>query len=65
MWRWQFVSLNKQKTFGMWFGRWRGCSDEPGVIKWTSDFQTNYGVYIGATEFGKKYFYIRKQNVNL
>ena len=31
--------LNKDKTFGMWLGRWRGCSKEPGGLKWTSDFQ--------------------------
>ena len=37
------------KTFGMWLGRWRGCLEEPGGLKWTSDFQTNYGVYIGTT----------------
>ena len=26
------------KTFGMWLGRWRACSGEPGGMKWTSGF---------------------------
>ena len=43
------ASLNKDKTFGMWLGRWRGCSEEPGGLKWSSDFQKFYGVYIGTT----------------
>ena len=33
------ASLNKDETFRMWLGRWRGCSEEPGGLKWSSDFQ--------------------------
>ena len=33
------ASLSKDKTFGMWLGRWRGCSEEPGGLKWTSDLK--------------------------
>ena len=43
------ASLNKDKTLGMWLGRWRGCSEEPGGLKWITDFQKVYGVYIGTT----------------
>ena len=43
------ASLNKDETFGMWLGRWRGCSEEPGGLKWSSDFQKKTGVYIGTT----------------
>ena len=41
MWGWQFASLNKEKPFGMWLGRWRACSDERVDLKWT-DFQNKY-----------------------
>ena len=41
MWGRQFASLNKEKTIGMWLGRWRACSDEPVNLKWTNDFQNN------------------------
>ena len=50
------ASLNKDKTLGMWLGRWRGCSEEPGGLKWTTDFQKVYGVYIGTT--GAVYMYL-------
>jgi hypothetical protein len=43
------ASLNKDETFGMWLERLRGCSEEPGGLKWSSDFQKFYGVYIGTT----------------
>ena len=43
------ASLNKDKTFGMWLGRWRGCSEETGGLKWRIDFQKLYGMYICTT----------------
>jgi len=35
----QIASLDKEKTFEMWLGLWRWCSDEPGDLKWINDFQ--------------------------
>ena len=48
------ASLNKDETFGMWLERWRGCSEEPGGLKWSSDFQKCYGVYISTTGANNK-----------
>ena len=42
--------LNKSKTFGMWLGRWRGRSDQPCNLKWSSDCKKFYGVYFGTNE---------------
>ena len=46
----EFVSgakLNKSKTFGMWLGRWRGRSDQPCNLTWSSDCKKlSYTVFI-------------------
>jgi len=42
--------LNLDKTFGIWLGRWRGRTDEPCGIKWTTECQKFYGIYIGGKE---------------
>ena len=46
--------LNLDKTFGMWLGRWRGRTDQPGGLNWTSDPQKFYGIYIGGRDATQK-----------
>lgn len=48
------AKLNKQKTFGMWLGRWRGRSDQPVGLNWTNEGKKFYGVYLGTNECSKK-----------
>ena len=52
----KFVSLNNENPLECDLDVifWRGCSIEPGGLKWTSDFKRNYGVYIGTTDANKK-----------
>ena len=47
------AKLNKQKTFGMWLGRWRGRPDQPAGLNWTSKGNKLYGVYLGTNECDK------------
>ena len=47
------AKLNKQKTFGMWLGRWRGRPDQPAGLNWTSKGNKFYGVYLGTNECDK------------
>ena len=46
------AKLNKQKTFGMWLGRWRGRPEQPAGLNWTSKGNQFYGVYLGTNECG-------------
>ena len=48
------AKLNKQKTFGMWLGKWRGRLDQPFGLHWTSNYNKFYGVYLGNIEGHKK-----------
>jgi hypothetical protein len=42
------AKLNKQKSVGMWLGKWRGRVDQPVGLQWTSESIKFYGVYIGT-----------------
>lgn len=48
------AKLNKEKTFGMWLGRWKGRSDQPAGLYWTSDCNKFYGVFLGTKECDKR-----------
>ena len=39
--------INLDKTFGMWLGKWRGRVDQPCNLKWSSNSQKFFGIYIG------------------
>ena len=42
--------LNKENTFGMWLGRWRGRTDQPENIHWSSDHHKFYGISLGTEQ---------------
>ena len=44
------AKLNKQKTFGMWLGKWKNRMDKPAGLNWTSNCTKLYGVYLGSEE---------------
>ena len=44
------AKLDKQKTCGMWLGRWRGRPDQPAGLNCTSKGHTCYGVYLSTNE---------------
>ena len=44
------AKLNKQKTFGMWLGKWRGRTDQPFELQWTNNCKKIYGIFLGHTE---------------
>lgn len=51
------AKLNKENTFGMWLGRWRGRLDQPAGLHWTSEYSKLYCVYLGneaSNRLGKK-----------
>ena len=45
--------LNREKTFGMWVGRWRGRTDQPAGLHWSSDHHQSYEVLSGSEESDK------------
>ena len=45
--------LNREKTFGMWVGRWRGRMDQPADLHWSSDHHKFYGIYLGSEQSEK------------
>jgi len=42
--------FNLDKTFEMWLRIWRAQTDQPCSLRWTSDFQKCYGIYIRGKE---------------
>ena len=48
------AKLNKQKTFGMWLGKWKNRIDKPAELNWTSKCTKFYGVYLGSEEANLK-----------
>ena len=44
------AKLNKQKTFGMWLGKWKNGMDKPAGLNWTSNCTKFYGEYLGSEE---------------
>ena len=42
--------LNREKTFGMWLGRWRGRIDQPASLHWSSEYRKLYGVLLGTEQ---------------
>jgi len=41
------AKVNVDKTEALWVGRWRGRSDKPHNLKWSSDHVKFLGIYIG------------------
>ena len=48
------AKLNKQKTFGLWLGCWRGRLDQPVGLKWVNGYAKFYGVFLGTDEGFKR-----------
>ena len=49
------AKLNKQKTFGMWLGKWRGRLDEPVWLKWLSKCNKCYVILLGIKTERKRH----------
>ena len=48
------AKINKQKTFGLWLGCWRGRLDQPVGLKWGNGYAKFYGVFLGTDEGFKR-----------
>ena len=41
------AKINKDKTEGLWIGKWRNRVDKPHNLKWTNDHVKFLGIYVG------------------
>ena len=48
------AKLNKQNTFGLWLGCWRGRLDQPVGLKWVNGYAKCYGFFLGTDEGFKR-----------
>ena len=50
------AKLNLDKCSGLWLGRWRGRSDSPGGLKWSSSSVKSLGIFIGNDDLSHDNF---------